>query len=71
MLIQASASTHPPAAPPMDAYAAAYYGDYGNIALNDGFDSNLQIMVDGGARWTAIDATTAIYSPYGPIGTGP
>ncbi|KAJ3578167.1 hypothetical protein NPX13_g2397 [Xylaria arbuscula] len=71
MLIQASASTHPPAAPPMDAYAAAYYGDYSNIALNDGFDSNLQIMVDGGARWTAIDATTAIYSPYGPIGTGP
>ncbi|KAI0521097.1 hypothetical protein F5B22DRAFT_38507 [Xylaria bambusicola] len=70
MLIQASASTHPPAAPPMDAYAAAYY-DYNNIALNDGFDSNLQIMVDGGARWTAIDATTAIYSPYGPIGTGP
>lgn len=53
----------------MDAYAAAYY-DY-NMALNDGFDSNLQIMVDGGARWTAIDATTAIYSPYGPIGTGP
>ncbi|TGJ85678.1 hypothetical protein E0Z10_g3116 [Xylaria hypoxylon] len=72
MLIQASASTHPPAAPPMDAYAAAaYYGDYGNMTLNDGFDSNLQIMVDGGARWTAIDATTAIYSPYGPIGPGP
>ncbi|KAJ8123402.1 hypothetical protein ONZ43_g643 [Nemania bipapillata] len=71
MLIQASASTHPPTAPPMDAYAAAYYGEYGNMTLNDGFDSNLQIMVDGGARWTAIDATTAIYSPYGPIGTGP
>ncbi|RWA08310.1 hypothetical protein EKO27_g6788 [Xylaria grammica] len=71
MLIHASASTHPPAAPPMEAYAAAYYGDYGNMTLNDGFDSNLQIMVDGGARWTAIDATTAIYSPYGPIGTGP
>ncbi|RYC53596.1 hypothetical protein CHU98_g12613 [Xylaria longipes] len=71
MLIQASASTHAPAAAAMDAYAAAYYGDYGNMTLNDGFDSNLQIMVDGGARWTAIDATTAIYSPYGPIGTGP
>ncbi|KAI1311207.1 hypothetical protein F5Y03DRAFT_323879 [Xylaria venustula] len=71
MLIQASASTHPPTAPHMDAYTAAYYGDYNNIPLNDGFDSNLQIMVDGGARWTAIDATTAIYSPYGPIGTGP
>ncbi|KAI1176403.1 hypothetical protein F4777DRAFT_597729 [Nemania sp. FL0916] len=71
MLIQASASTHAPAPPSMDAYAAAYYGDYGNMTLNDGFDSNLQIMVDGGARWTAIDATTAIYSPYGPIGTGP
>ncbi|TRX94031.1 hypothetical protein FHL15_005109 [Xylaria flabelliformis] len=71
MLIQASASTHAPAAAPMEAYAAAYYGDYGNMTLNDGFDSNLQIMVDGGARWTAIDATTAIYSPYGPIGTGP
>ncbi|KAI1124272.1 hypothetical protein F5Y10DRAFT_32688 [Nemania abortiva] len=71
MLIQASASTHPPAAPPMDAYAAAYYGDYGNMTLNDGFDSNLQIMVDGGARWTAIDATTAIYSPYGSMGNGP
>ncbi|KAF2970674.1 hypothetical protein GQX73_g2885 [Xylaria multiplex] len=71
MLIQASASTHTPAAPPMEAYAAAYYSDYGNMTLNDGFDSNLQIMVDGGARWTAIDATTAIYSPYGPIGTGP
>ncbi|KAI0805121.1 hypothetical protein GGR55DRAFT_298860 [Xylaria sp. FL0064] len=70
MLIQASASTHPPPAPTMDAYAAAYYGDYNNMTLNDGFDSNLQIMVDGGARWTAIDATTAIYSPYGPI-TGP
>ncbi|KAI0428241.1 hypothetical protein F5Y09DRAFT_343835 [Xylaria sp. FL1042] len=70
MLIQASASTHPPTAPTMDAYAAAYYGDYNNMTLNDGFDSNLQIMVDGGARWTAIDATTAIYSPYGPI-TGP
>ncbi len=55
----------------MDAYAAAYYSDYSNMTLNDGFDSNLQIMVDGGARWTAIDATTAIYSPYGPIGTGP
>ncbi|KAI0874068.1 hypothetical protein GGS24DRAFT_360161 [Hypoxylon argillaceum] len=71
MLIQASASTHPPTAQPMDAYAAAYYGEYGNMTLNDGFDSNLQIMVDGGARWTAIDATTAIYSPYGPIGSGP
>ncbi|KAI0487260.1 hypothetical protein F4859DRAFT_509832 [Xylaria cf. heliscus] len=63
MLVQASASTHAPAAPPMDAYAAAYYADYSNMTLNDGFDSNLQIMVDGGARWTAIDATTAIYSP--------
>ncbi|GAP86614.1 putative related to general repressor of transcription [Rosellinia necatrix] len=71
MLIQASTSTHPPAAPPIDAYTAAYYGDYNNMTLNDGFDSNLQIMVDGGARWTAIDATTAIYSPYGPIGSGP
>ncbi|KAI0400408.1 hypothetical protein F4802DRAFT_485094 [Xylaria palmicola] len=71
MLIQASASTHAPAAPTMDAYAAAYYSEYGNMTLNDGFDSNLQIMVDGGARWTAIDATTAIYSPYGPTGTGP
>lgn len=71
MLIQASASTHPPGAPPLDAYAAAYYSDYGNMALNDGFDSNLQIMVDGGARWTAMDATTAIYSPYGHMGTGP
>ncbi|KAI8623386.1 hypothetical protein F5Y19DRAFT_481753 [Xylariaceae sp. FL1651] len=71
MLVQASATSHAPAAAPMDAYAAAYYTDYGNMTLNDGFDSNLQIMVDGGARWTAIDATTAIYSPYGGIGTGP
>lgn len=71
MLIQASTSTHPPAAPPMDAYAAAYYSDYGNMTLNDGFDSNLQIMVDGGARWTAMDATSAIYSPYGHMGSGP
>lgn len=71
MLIQASTSTHPPAAAPLDAYAAAYYSDYGNMTLNDGFDSNLQIMVDGGARWTAMDATTAIYSPYGHMGTGP
>ncbi|KAI1825822.1 hypothetical protein F4861DRAFT_537630 [Xylaria intraflava] len=70
MLIQASASTLSPATPPLDAYATTYYGDYSNMALNDGFDSNLQIMVDGGARWTAIDATTAIYSPYGPIGSG-
>ncbi|KAI1814583.1 hypothetical protein GGS20DRAFT_403986 [Poronia punctata] len=71
MLIQASGSSHPQSAPSIDAYAAAYYNEYGQMALNDGFDSNLQIMVDGGARWTAIDATTAIYSPYGPIGTGP
>ncbi|KAI1437020.1 hypothetical protein GGR50DRAFT_692742 [Xylaria sp. CBS 124048] len=71
MLIQASTSTMPPAAPPMESYATTtYYGDYSNMTLNDGFDSNLQIMVDGGARWTAIDASTAIYSPYGPIGTG-
>ncbi|KAI2639312.1 hypothetical protein GGS21DRAFT_548686 [Xylaria nigripes] len=69
MLIQASASTLPPAAPPLDTYAA-YYGDYSNMTLNDGFDSNLQIMVDGGARWTAIDATTAIYNPYGHMSTG-
>jgi hypothetical protein len=81
MLIQASASSHPhphtphphphphpPPATSIDEYTAAYYGDYSNMPLNDGFDSNLQIMVDGGARWTAIDATTAIYSPYG---TGP
>ncbi|KAI0393374.1 hypothetical protein F5Y17DRAFT_458946 [Xylariaceae sp. FL0594] len=65
-------SSHPPPPPtPIDAFTAAYYNDYNNMALNDGFDSNLQIMVDGGARWTAIDATTAIYSPYGPIGAGP
>jgi len=71
MLMQGpGTSSHPPP-PTIDAYTAAYYNDYSNMTLNDGFDSNLQIMVDGGARWTAIDATTAIYSPYGPIGTGP
>ncbi|KAI0162190.1 hypothetical protein GGR57DRAFT_314241 [Xylariaceae sp. FL1272] len=67
MLIQASSSHNAPPAsgPPMEAYG--YYNDYTGMSLNDGFDSNLQIMVDGGARWTAIDATSAIYNPYGSI----
>ncbi|CAJ2503967.1 Uu.00g113610.m01.CDS01 [Anthostomella pinea] len=67
MLIEASAHQTPPAA--MDAYNPhAFYVDQGaaaEYALNDGFDSNLQVLVDGGAQWTATDATTAIYSPYG------
>ncbi|KAI0020664.1 hypothetical protein F4780DRAFT_358819 [Xylariomycetidae sp. FL0641] len=61
MLIEASQQTPPH----MNAAYPHYYTEYGTMALNDGFDSNLQVLVDGGAQWTANDATAAIYNPYG------
>lgn len=52
--------------------AAAYYAEYAaapvSASLNDGFDSNLQMLVDGGggAQWTtATDPTTGVmYGAY-------
>ncbi|KAI1343357.1 hypothetical protein F5Y15DRAFT_231859 [Xylariaceae sp. FL0016] len=64
MLLEASNQQGPTAA--AVGYPGAYYPtDYPSMPLNDGFDSNLQVLVDGGAQWTATDATTAIYNPYG------
>jgi hypothetical protein len=44
-----------------------YYQNCPTIPLNDGFDNNLQILLDGGAMWTATDATAAIYNTYGGV----
>ncbi|KAI5921146.1 hypothetical protein F4810DRAFT_376425 [Camillea tinctor] len=61
-LLEASTTTP---SPPTAAMGAYYPTEYTALSLNDGFDSNLQVLVDGGAQWTATDATAAIYNPYG------
>ncbi|KAI1079693.1 hypothetical protein F5B20DRAFT_543271 [Whalleya microplaca] len=43
---------------------APYYPtDYSAMQLNDGFDNNLQILVDGGPQWNAPDGAASIYNP--------
>ncbi|KAI1501631.1 hypothetical protein F5X99DRAFT_381949 [Biscogniauxia marginata] len=73
VLLEASAhQTPPPPPPPMGPCPGAYYpAEYSTMSLNDGFDSNLQVLVDGGAQWTATDATAAIYNPYGFLAPQP
>ncbi|KAI8962646.1 hypothetical protein F5Y11DRAFT_347316 [Daldinia sp. FL1419] len=67
----AEASHHMPGPTPttIDPYQhqpVAYYPEYQSaVALNDGFDSNLQMLVDGaGGQWPPTDPASLIYSTY-------
>ncbi|KAI1651018.1 uncharacterized protein F4817DRAFT_216285 [Daldinia loculata] len=67
----AEASHHMPTPTPttMDPYQhlpAAYYPEYPPATvLNDGFDSNLQMLVDGaGGQWPPADPAGLVYSTY-------
>ncbi|KAI0385025.1 hypothetical protein F5Y04DRAFT_246687 [Hypomontagnella monticulosa] len=69
MLAEASHQTPAPAA--IGSYhtqPVTYYPEYPTTtaaALNDGFDSNLQMLVDGaGAQWSSTDATGVLYNSY-------
>ncbi|KAI1379170.1 hypothetical protein F4677DRAFT_442897 [Hypoxylon crocopeplum] len=77
ILVEASHQTPPTAAGTttvIDQYQpqpqqSAYYPEYPAVAaLNDGFDSNLQMLVDGAGaagQWAAADATTGLmYGAY-------
>lgn len=80
MLVEASHQTPAPAPPAMDPYqhqhphphqpqpqpTATYYPEYsGTTPLNDGFDSNLQMLVNGaGGQWTTTDAAGVMYGTY-------
>ncbi|KAI1760943.1 hypothetical protein GGR53DRAFT_525584 [Hypoxylon sp. FL1150] len=60
--------THPPPhQPPPAAYFSEYVPTTATASLNDGFDSNLQMLVDGGggAQWTtATDPTGVMYGAF-------
>ncbi|KAI0602572.1 hypothetical protein F4775DRAFT_144506 [Biscogniauxia sp. FL1348] len=75
LLEASSGATPPPMGPCHHQHPGAYYAaaaEYTALSsLNDGFDSNLQVLVDGGAQWTATDATAAIYNPYGFLAPQP
>ncbi|KAL7621564.1 hypothetical protein AAE478_008889 [Parahypoxylon ruwenzoriense] len=54
--------------PAIDAYSGQlppYYGEYAAAQLNDGFDSNLQMLVDGsGGPWSGADEPGVVYGAY-------
>ncbi|KAK6956198.1 hypothetical protein Daesc_001471 [Daldinia eschscholtzii] len=69
VLAEASHQMPTPTPTTMDPYQhqpAAYYAEYPSAtALNDGFDSNLQMLVDGaGGHWPPTDPAGLMYSAY-------
>ncbi|KAI1101015.1 hypothetical protein F4804DRAFT_317239 [Jackrogersella minutella] len=64
---QTPASESAPAAiDPYQSHSAAYYSEHpAAMALNDGFDNNLQILVNGTeGQWSTTDATGVMYNTY-------
>ncbi|KAI1472556.1 uncharacterized protein F4812DRAFT_454370 [Daldinia caldariorum] len=69
MLAEASHQMPEPTPTTMDPYQHqpdAYYHEYPpTTILNDGFDSNLQMLVDGaGGHWPPTDPANLVYSAY-------
>ncbi|KAI0008610.1 hypothetical protein F4779DRAFT_586007 [Xylariaceae sp. FL0662B] len=60
MLLQASHQTPPPTHYNTTPY---YSADYPTMPLNDGFDSNLQILVNGSPQWNTADSAAVICNP--------
>ncbi|KAI0886238.1 uncharacterized protein GGS22DRAFT_126269 [Annulohypoxylon maeteangense] len=61
--ILASSSHQPPASDPYQQHHTPYYPEY--PSLNDGFDNNLQIMVNGAeGQWSGTDVTGVAYGAF-------